>query len=47
MTVLCQSESAFQNLRLFKSLAGFSTKQIFSQVTKMDENWLLQKRLLF
>lgn len=47
ITVLCQSVSVFQNLRLFKSQTGFSTKQIFSQVTKMDENWLLQEQLLF
>lgn len=38
---------AFQNLRLFKSRTGFSTQQIFSQVTKTDENWLLQEQLLF
>lgn len=47
ITVLCQSVSVFQNLWLFKSQTGFSTKQIFSQVTKMDENWLLQEQLLF
>lgn len=47
ITVLCQSMSVFQNLWLFKSQTGFSTKQIFSQVTKMDENWLLQEQLPF
>lgn len=47
ITVLCQSVSVFQNPWLFKSQTGFSTKQIFSQVTKMDENWLLQEQLLF
>lgn len=34
MTALCQSVSVLQNLWLFQSRTGFSTKQIFSQVTK-------------